>query len=581
MNATQQAVNEASNIIMQGYRAACEKGLLPASDSIPVPTVEVPKDPKNGDYASSFAMQSARVLRCAPIKTAQAICENADLSGTHFSSIEYAAPGFINLRLGHSWYESVLEAIGSEKDDYGRSTRPDPQKIMVEFVSANPTGPMHMGNARGGVLGDTLAEVLSRSGHTVTREFYVNDAGNQIDKFAHSIQARFMQQIYGEEAYEFPEDGYHGDDIKALAADYIKEHGDGLKDAPEDERLNALAEYGLAVNITKMKADLLRYGIEYDNWFFESTLHKGYIEDTVAKLTERGFTYENEGALWLRTSKILHDLYTAQGKTEEQIEKLELKDDVLRRSNGFYTYFAADIAYHRNKLEERGYDVAINIWGADHHGHVARLKGALDALGLDGEHRLEVVLMQLVRLMQDGQVVRMSKRTGKAIALSDLLDDIPVDSARYFFNSRAYDSALDFDLDLAVRQDSENPVYYVQYAHARCKSIMKALAQDGIDTQPGNVQLELLTDPAEIELIRQLSRLPEEIRLAADSRDPSRLNRYASECATAFHHFYTVCRIKEAATPELRDARIYLVNCVAQVIRNTLDTLGVKAPDHM
>ena len=580
MNTIQLATKQASEIILQGYRTAAEKGLLPAAD-VSTPVIEVPKDPKNGDYASSFAMQSARVLRVAPLKTAQAICENADLTGSVFSSMEYAAPGFINLRLAHGWYEQVLAAIRSEGDDYGRSQAEHPQKIMVEFVSANPTGPMHMGNARGGVLGDTLAEVLSRAGHQVSREFYVNDAGNQIDKFAHSIEARFFQQLLGEEAFPFPEDGYHGDDIRALAADYIAEHGDALKDAPEAERLNALAQFGLSRNIPKMQEDLRRYGIVYDNWFFESDLHKGYIEETVNMLTQRGYTYEKEDALWLRTSEILRENLRREGKTDEQIDKLELKDDVLRRSNGFYTYFAADIAYHRNKLAERGFDLAINIWGADHHGHVARLKGALDALGLDGSHRLEIVLMQLVRLMKGGEVVRMSKRTGKAIALCDLLDEIPVDSARFFFNSRVPDSTLDFDLDLAVRQDSENPIYYVQYAHARCKSILRALEEHGINAEPDAFDTTLLTDPAELDLIRELSKLPEEIRLAAESRDPSRINRYAASVATAFHHFYTVCRIKEAATPALRDARIGLVHCTAQVIRNSLSCLGVSAPDHM
>ena len=580
MNAIQLATKQASEIILKGYHAAAEQGVLPQAE-VNAPVIETPKDLKNGDYASSFAMQNARVLRVAPLKTAQAICEHADLSGTIFSSMEAAAPGFINLRLGHGWFQQVLSAIQAEGDDYGRSTLENPMKIMVEFVSANPTGPMHMGNARGGVLGDTLAEVLSRAGHEVSREFYVNDAGNQIDKFAHSIEARFMQQVFGEDAFQFPEDGYHGEDIKVLARDYIAEHGDSLKDACEDERLNALAQFGLSRNIPKMQADLKRYGIVYDTWFFESELHKGYVEETVNMLGEKGFLYEKEGALWLKTSEILRKNLLAAGKTEEQIDKLELKDDVLRRSNGFYTYFAADIAYHRNKLAERGFDLAINIWGADHHGHVARLQGALDALGLDGTHRLEIVLMQLVRLMQGGEVVRMSKRTGKAISLSDLLDEIPVDSARFFFNSRVSDTTLDFDLDLAVRQDSENPIYYVQYAHARCKSILRALEEGGINTAPAAVDLTLLVDPAELELIRELSKLPEEIRLAAEARDPSRLNRYAASIATAFHHFYTVCRIKEAATPELRDARIQLVHCVAQVIRNALSCLGVSAPDHM
>ena len=377
MNAIQLATKQASEIILKGYQAAAEKGILPQAE-VNAPVIETPKDLKNGDYASSFAMQNARVLRVAPLKTAQAVCENADLSGTIFSSMEAAAPGFINLRLAHGWFEQVLTAIAAEGDDYGRSVIENPMNIMVEFVSANPTGPMHMGNARGGVLGDTLAEILSRAGHKVSREFYVNDAGNQIDKFAHSIEARFMQQVFGEDAFQFPEDGYHGEDIKVLARDYIAEHGDSLKDACEDERLNALAQFGLSRNIPKMQADLKRYGIVYDNWFFESELHKGYVEETVNMLGEKGFLYEKEGALWLKTSEILRKNLLAAGKTEEQIEKLELKDDVLRRSNGFYTYFAADIAYHRNKLAERGFDLAINIWGADHHGHVARLKGAMD-----------------------------------------------------------------------------------------------------------------------------------------------------------------------------------------------------------
>ena len=330
-----------------------------------------------------------------------------------------------------------------------------------------------------------------------------------------------------------------------------------------------------------MKADLQRYLINYDVWFFESELHNtGYVADTVKKLTENGYTYEKDGALWLNTSLLLEKMYRAEGKTSEEIEKLELKDDVLRRANGFYTYFAADIAYHRNKFEVRGFDRVINIWGADHHGHVARLKCALDALGLDGTHRLEIVLMQLVQLMRDGQPVRMSKRTGNAIALHDLLDEVSVDAARFFFNSRSAASPIEFDLGLAVRTDSENPVYYVQYAHARIKSILKALAQDGISTDVRSADLSLLAEPAELDLIRDLSRLPEEIRLAAAQRDPSRLNRYATQVATAFHKFYTECRIKDAA-PELRRARILLCNCTATVIENALSCFGVSAPDHM
>ena len=564
MNPIQTAMNAASALIADGYEKAVLAGELPRAE-LGAPQIEVPKDLQNGDYACTFAMQSAKALRLPPRKIAEALCRHLSLSGSAFSSAEVAGPGFINLRLAPSWFAGVVESIRAEGRDYGRSQSARPEKIMVEFVSANPTGPMHMGNARGGVLGDSLAEVLSRAGHDVTREFYVNDAGNQIDKFGLSLEARYMQLALGEDAFEFPEDGYHGDDIRELAAAFRQEHGDDFVQKTSEERRAALVPFGLERNLARMRADLSRYGIHYDNWFFESTLHdSGYVRETIDMLIQRGCTYEQDGALWLRT-------------TDFGCEK----DDVLRRQNGFYTYFDADIAYHRDKLEKRGFDRVINIWGADHHGHVARLKAALDALGLDGSGRLEIILMQLVRLMRDGEIVRMSKRTGKAISLSDLLDEIPVDAARYFFNSRAADTHLEFDLDLAVRQDSDNPVYYVQYAHARIKSILKALTQDGISLAADKADLGLLCEPSELDLIRELARLPEEIRLAAESREPSRLNRYATQVAAAFHRFYTSCRIKDAGSDALRDARIVLIGCVATVIENALSTFGVSAPDHM
>ncbi len=580
MNPIQTAIRQASELLKNAYLSAAAAGDLPQAQ-LSEPQIEIPRDLRNGDYASSFAMQNAKTLHLPPRKIAEALTAHARLEGTCFSALEIAGPGFLNLRLAHSWFESVLEGIVREGADYGRTPADKPEKIMVEFVSANPTGPMHMGNARGGVLGDCLAEVLHRAGNDVTREFYVNDAGNQIDKFALSLDARYRQLILGEDAVPFPEDGYHGSDIKALAKLFYEEHGDSWLQKDDAERRQALARFGLEHNIPAMKADLERYLIHYDVWFFESTLHEsGFVADTVQKLTDGGWTYEKEGALWLRTSALLRNLYQAEGKTDEEIEKLELKDDVLRRANGFYTYFAADIAYHRNKFEVRGFDRVINIWGADHHGHVARLKCALDALGLDGSHRLEIVLMQLVQLVRDGQPVRMSKRTGNAIALHDLLDEVSVDAARFFFNSRSAASPIEFDLGLAVRQDSDNPVYYVQYAHARIKSILKALAQDGISTEITSADLTLLTEPAELELIRELSHLPEEIRLAAVQRDPSRLNRYATQVAAAFHKFYTECRIRDAE-PALRDARILLCSCTAAVIENTLSAFGVSAPDHM
>ena len=563
MNHVLNAKEQAQSLILKAYRQAAEEGLLPSHPFETAP-VEIPKDVKNGDFASTFAMQAAKPLGMNPRKIAEAICEKAQLEGTIFSGLEIAGPGFLNLRLGHGYFENVLRDIQEEGANYGRSQSEKKEKIMVEFVSANPTGPMHMGNARGGVLGDSLAEVLSRAGNDVSREFYVNDAGNQIEKFAQSLEARYFQILDGEENVPFPEDGYHGDDIRELAKIFYEQHGDSYRNVPEKERHDALVQFGLEKNLAKMRRDLEKYRITYDTWFFESTLHdSGYVKETVDLLTEKGATYENEGALWLRTSD-----YGCE------------KDDVLRRANGFYTYFAADIAYHRNKFEQRGFDRVINIWGADHHGHVARLKAALDILGLDGSHRLEIVLMQLVRLMRDGEVVRMSKRTGKAITLSDLLDEISCDAARYFFNSRAADTHLEFDLGLAVREDNENPVYYVQYAHARVKSILRNLEQEGVQCSL-NPDLSLLQSHEELELIRELARLPEEIRLAARDREPSRINRYVNNVAAAFHRFYTVSRIRDAETEALRDARVYLICQVATVIENGLSVFGVTAPDKM
>ena len=576
-NLIQSAKDSINDILAKAYDKAAQAGQLPSGAELSG-TVEIPKDSSNGDFAANHAMAGAKALHMAPRKIAQALIDNMELEGSWFASVEAAGPGFINFRLADSWYADVLKTVTSEGDDYGRSNDGQGKKLMVEFVSANPTGPMHMGNARGGVLGDALASVLDRVGYKVWREFYVNDAGNQIEKFANSIDVRYQQLLLGEDKVEFPEDGYHGDDIKELARLFRETHGDGYLNLPTAQRHAAMARFGLDINIPKMKSDLLRYGIKYDQWFFESSLHEsGYVADTVDKLTERGYTYEKDGALWLRTSRILREHYAKIGKTQEEIERLELKDDVLRRANGFYTYFAADIAYHRNKLEQRHFDRVINVWGADHHGHVARLKGAMDALGLDGS-RLDVVLMQLVKLTRGGEVVRMSKRTGKAISLTDLLDEIPVDAARYFFNSRP-ESPVEFDLELAIRQDSENPVYYVQYAHARICTLISALAAEGHQV-PESADASLLSTPEEKELIKQLAALPEELHLAARDYDPSRLNRYVTELAARFHRFYTVCRIK-GAEPEVQAARLLLADCVRRVIALSLGIVGVHAPEKM
>ena len=579
-NLVQDAKAKINALLAAAQLKAAAEGLIPEAAPLSG-VVEIPKDSANGDFAANHAMTGARALRMAPRKIADALVANLSLEGSYFVSAEAAGPGFINFRLGPAWYGAVLAAVSGEGASYGRSEAYKGRRIMVEFVSANPTGPMHMGNARGGVLGDTLAEVLSRAGAEVSREFYVNDAGNQIEKFASSIDARYAQLILGEDAVEFPEDGYHGDDIRDLAAAFRAEYGDGYLEKPVAERHEVMARFGLANNLPKMKADLERYGISYDSWFMESSLHEsGYVADTAAELTRLGYTYEKDGALWLATSRIIAEKLRAAGKSEKDIEKLDLKDDVLRRANGFYTYFAADIAYHRNKLAVRGFDTAINIWGADHHGHVARLKAALDALGLDGEHRLVIVLMQLVKLLRDGEVVRMSKRTGKAISLTDLLDEVPRDAARWFFNSRP-DTQMDFDLGLAVREDSENPVYYVQYAHARICSVIRNLAEAGHAVPaPEEIEPAALESGHERELIKQLAGLPDELLHSAEALDPSRINRYAMELAARFHRFYNACRIKGEAEPVLK-ARLLLADCTRGALEVCLGILGVSAPEHM
>lgn len=559
------AKEQVSAVIEAAMKKAMAAGMLPEAE-LPAFTVERPADRSHGDFATNAAMASARAFRMAPPKIAAAIMENLDLNGTYFVKAETAGPGFMNFFLGSAFYSDVLTEVLTKDSAYGRSDYGNHRKVMVEFVSANPTGPMHMGNARGGVLGDCLSSVLDWSGNDVTREFYINDAGNQVDKFAHSVEGRYIQEVKGEDAIEFDASWYQGDDIKALAHDLVEQYGDSLLEKTPEERFAIIEGYGLPTNIARMERDLKRYKINYDVWFRESTLHEsGYVKETIDLLTAKGATYETEdGALWLRSTDFGCD-----------------KDDVLRRANGFYTYFAADIAYHRNKFEKRGFDRVINIWGADHHGHVKRLQCALDALGLDGSHRLEIVLMQLVRMMQGGEVVRMSKRTGKSLTLTDLLDEIPVDAARFFFNSRAAETQMEFDLDLAIKQDSDNPLYYVQYAHARICSVLRNAQESGIalpDT--AKTDLSVLTGADERQLIKQIALLPEEIVQSAVSRDPSRLNKYAVALAQQFHHFYNACRIKDAE-PAVRDARLTLCLAAKQTIENVLKLIGVEAPESM
>lgn len=548
---------------------------------IPAFKTEIPADRKNGDYSANAAFMLSKALRMPPRKIAEGILEKIDLNGTYFDKCEVAGPGFINFFLKPEFYADILLDIDASGDSYGRSDFGKGKKINVEFVSANPTGPMHMGNARGGALGDCLAAVLDWAGYEVEREFYVNDAGNQIDKFGLSLSVRYQQILKGEDFIELPEDSYHGDDIRVLAQSYIDEKGDSLLAVSEEERRKALVEYGLPKNIAKMKAAMEKYRIDYNTWFSELSLHNGgELEETIEILKKNGYTYEKEGALWYKNIEVQTAILKREGKSDEDIEKLELKDDVLIRQNGNPTYFAADIAYHRNKLEKRGFDTAIDVWGADHHGHVARMKGAMEAVGIDG-NKLDVVLMQLVNLMKDGKPVKMSKRTGKAITLVDLLDEVPIDAVRFLFNMREAGSAMDFDLDLAVEQSNQNPVYYCQYAHARICSILKKLESEGVTVRkPEKAELELLSSEEEKDLISHLAALTGVIVNAANTYDPAKITHYATDLATKFHRFYNAQRVM-VDDESLMQARIFLCICVRNTMKNVLSMLKIDAPVSM
>lgn len=572
--------NELKKIITYASEKAAEKGTLAV---VPSGTfnVEIPADRANGDFSTNAAMTWARELKNAPRKIADAIIAEVSLEGTYFERVEVAGPGFINFYLGDRYYADILKDIRAKGKDYGRSDYGKGKRINVEFVSANPTGPMHMGNARGGALGDCLAAVLDRAGYEVSREFYINDAGNQIDKFALSLDVRYQQIYKGEDAVELPEDSYHGEDIKVRAQEFADVNGDKYINADETERRKALVDFALPKNIQAMKDNLTKYRIEYDTWFHESVLHNdGELADTIELMKEKGLTYEKDGALWYKNIDVQTERLKKQGLSQESIDKLELKDDVLIRANGNPTYFAADIAYHRNKLSVRNFDTAIDVWGADHHGHVARMQGALDAIGVGGD-RLNVILMQLVRLTRDGEVVRMSKRTGKAITLVDLLEDIPIDAVRFLFNMREPGSQMEFDLDLAVEQSSQNPVYYCQYAHARICSIIKKLKAEGIEPRDcTEEELETLKAPEERELIRHLAGLTNEIVNSAKLYDPAKITRYVIDLATLFHKFYNACRV-QCDDEVLMQARLYLCVCVKDTIKNILEMLRITVPESM
>ncbi|NMA80238.1 MAG: arginine--tRNA ligase [Clostridiales bacterium] len=561
-NPINSSILEIEGIITTAVERLMENGDLPQID-LPEFKVEIPNDRTHGDFAVNIAMICAREFKMAPRKIAEMIIATADLDGSNFDKIDVAGPGFINLTLNPRWFGEVIATVIENGREYGKTNLGQGKRVLVEFVSANPTGPMHIGNARGGAMGDCLAGVLSLAGYDVDREFYINDAGNQIERFATSLEVRYLQ-IYKGDSIQMPEDAYMGDDIKEHAQNFSKQFGDKFVESDSETRRNALIEYALPININQLQEHLRKYRIEYDCWFKESILHEnGEVDRVIKLLKEKGYTYEKEDALWFKATEFGLD-----------------KDYVLVRSNGLVTYVVPDIAYHYNKLVVRGYDKAINILGADHHGYSARLKAAIKALGID-DNRLDIVLMQMVRLMRDGELVKASKRTGKSITLSTLLEEVPIDAARFFFNMREANTHFDFDLGLAVEESSNNPVYYVQYAHARICSIISALDSEGIKARElSPSQLSILTMEEERELIRHIAMLPSEVDESAKAYDPSRITRYLLELATLFHKFYTACRVK-VDDEDLMSARLQLIVATRAVIENLLTMMKIDAPESM
>lgn len=555
-------------------------------EAVPLPAfnVERPADVSHGDFSCNAAMASAKALRNNPRAIGQMIADAAVLDGTVFEKIEVAGPGFLNFFISPLWFNETVGEVISSGSDYGKTELGKGKRVLVEFVSANPTGPMHIGNARGGALGDSLSSVLQFAGYEVEREFYVNDAGNQIEKFGKSLSIRYMQiadgnksdviASYGdddvcrkifedEENFPMPEDVYKGVDIIEHAYNFYKINGDKFVNADEESRKSALVEYALPLNIDGLEKDLAKYRIVYDTWFRESSLHKsGAVKQIVDMLTEKGQTYEKDGAIWFKASDFGDD-----------------QDRVLVRANGIPTYFVPDIAYHYNKLVTRGFDKAIDILGADHHGYIARMKAALTALGADAS-KLDIVIMQMVMLVRNGETVKLSKRSGKAITLSTLLDEVPIDAARFFFNLRDPNTHLEFDLELAIEESSNNPVFYVQYAHARICSILRRMEEEG--TGYSNIPVSELNfnHPAELALIRHIAALPNCINEAAKDYNPSKITKYLCDLAQLFHKFYDNCKIK-GEEENILQSRLSLCVATKTVFKNLLDLLKVDAPEKM
>lgn len=560
-NLISDAFIQAKELVMKAMGELVADGTFPA-EPVPAFNTEIPADSKNGDVSTNAAMVCARPFRNNPRKIAEAIVSKIDLNGSYFARCEVAGPGFINFFYSTEWYATVVATVLEQKEKYGETDLGAGKSVLVEFVSANPTGPMHIGNARGGAIGDCLASVLEKAGYEVAREFYINDAGNQIEKFKTSLEVRYLQ-IYKPET-ELPEDAYKGQDIIDHANAFNEIYGDKYVNADSEERRQALCDFALPKNIQKLHDDLGKYRIQYDKWFNESTLHKdGSVQRVIEQLKASGHTYEKDGALWFKTTEFGDE-----------------KDRVLVRENGVPTYLVPDIAYHYNKLAVRKFDKAVDIFGADHHGYIARIKASMTALGVDAD-RLDIVIMQMVNLVRNGEKYKLSKRSGKAITLSTLLDEIPIDAARFFFNLREPNSHFDFDLDLAVSQTSQNPVYYVQYAHARICSVLKKMNEEGIEVKClDKAALSVLTVPEEQEMIKHLATLPNVINEAAKAYDPAKVTKYVIDLATMYHKFYNNCRIM-GEDESVMQARLSLSLAVKQVIKNILDMLKITCPESM
>ena len=545
---TDAIIKTAKNVIAAGV---VKDGTLPEVQ------LTVPPKKEFGDFASNFAMQSARALRCNPRVLAQYIVENLDCP--YVKKAEIAGPGFINFYLNPDWVYDMLARIVEAGENYGNLPKASDEKIQLEYVSANPTGPLHVGHGRGAAVGSALANLLKAAGYDVEQEYYINDAGNQMNNLARSVNARYLE-LLGKEI-EFPEDGYHGHDIIDTAQRIINKYGDRFLQMEEAERLEEFKTIAYQEKLAALKEDLERFNVRFDVWFSEKTLHEANkIKEACDRLLEKGYMYEQDGALWLKSTAFGDD-----------------KDRVVIRDNGVPTYFAADIAYHANKFG-RGFDRVINLWGADHHGYIARMKAAMQCMGYQPE-QLEILILQMVRLLRDGQEVKMSKRTGQSVTLNELIDEVGTDAARFFFVMRSIDSQLDFDLDLAKKKSNDNPVFYVQYAHARICSIMRQVAEVGITVQ-GKGDYKLLTEPVEVDLIKKLGEYPEMLATAARERAVQQVAHYVYDLAGLFHSAYNQCRIL-GVNEDLQQARLAMVMAVGHVVRHALSILGVSAPEKM